>query len=415
MPQVRLKPRKARPFYGRHPWVLDAAIAGVTEHPSDGDIVDLVNERSEFIARGILNSRSRIRVRLYTWNEDEQLDAQFWRGRLAAAIALRRQIGYYDSEGGCRLVNSEADGLGGLVVDRYGPYLAMHVTALAMERRIDELLPILADLTNARGIIVRADESMAKREGLILAAAKAPEGDAAFDAKPGKAVREPLRTWGDVPTEPVFVIENGLKFGVDLTGGQKTGFYFDQRENRRVAAGYCRDRNVLDVCTYTGGFALTAAKLGEAKEVTAIDSSSRALALARANAELNGLTNVRFEQGDAFKTLATYYAEGRKFGVVILDPPKFAADRRALDDAIRAYERLNTSAINLLEPGGFLVTCSCTGSVTREDFMYILASAGARTKRNVQFLETRGAAPDHPVSASCLETEYLKCFICRIN
>jgi 23S rRNA (cytosine1962-C5)-methyltransferase len=415
MPQVHLKPRKARPFYGRHPWVLDAAIAGVTDHPADGDVVDLVSERGEFIARGILNSRSRIRVRLYTWQEDEAIDASFWRARLAAAVALRRQLGYYNAEGGCRLVNSEADGLGGLVVDRYGPYLVANVTALAVERRIDEILPILAELCDARGIIVRADESMAKREGLILPAPVVAEGSEGPDAKVGKAVREPLRTWGEVPSEPVFVVENGLKFGVDLAGGQKTGFYFDQRENRRAAAGYCRGRSVLDVCTYTGGFALTAAKVGEAKEVTAIDTSSRALALARANAELNGLTNVRFEQGDCFKTLATYGAEGRKFGVVILDPPKFAAERRALDDAMRAYERLNQSAVNLLEPGGYLVTCSCTGSVTREDFSYILASVAARTRRHVQILEMRGAAPDHPVSASCLETEYLKCFICRVT
>jgi 23S rRNA (cytosine1962-C5)-methyltransferase len=224
-----------------------------------------------------------------------------------------------------------------------------------------------------------------------------------------------LRTWGDIPTEPVFVVENGLKFGVDVVGGQKTGFYFDQRENRRAAAAYCRGKSVLDVCTYTGGFALTCAKLGEAKEVTAIDSSARALVLADANTKLNGLTNVNFVQGDCFKTLAAYNMEGRKFGMVVLDPPKFAAERRALDDAIRAYERLNTSAINLLEPGGILVTCSCTGSVTREDFSYILASVAARTRRHLQILEMRGAAPDHPVSASCLETEYLKCFICRVG
>lgn len=400
MPQVRLKPRKARPFYGRHPWVLDTAIAGVTEYPRDGDVVDLVSEHGEFIARGVLNSRSRIRVRLYSWHAEEQLDADFWRSRLTSAVELRRRIGYLTPAGGCRLVNSEADGLGGLIVDRYGEHLVVHVTALAMQHRLDELLPILQDLVQPRGIVVRADEAMAKREGLAL-----PEG----------AVGNVLRTVGDVPSEAAFIEEHGLRFGVDLTGGQKTGFFLDQRENRKAAAAYMQDLSVLDVCCYSGGFALAASKLGGAREVLGIDTAQRAVALARANTELNGIKNVRFETGDAFKTIQAFNAEGRKFGAVVLDPPKFAANRQALPDALRAYERLNVGAINLLEMGGILVTCSCTGGVSREDFTYILAEAAARTRRPLQILETRGAAPDHPFSASCLETEYLKCFICRVS
>ncbi|MBA4019832.1 MAG: class I SAM-dependent rRNA methyltransferase [Pirellula sp.] len=400
MPQVRLKPRKARPFFGRHPWVLDTAIAGVTEYPRDGDVVDLVSEHGEFIARGVLNSRSRIRVRLYSWHAEEQLDADFWRSRLESAVALRRRIGYLAPAGGCRLVNSEADGLGGLIVDRYGEHLVVHVTALAMQHRLDEILPILQDLVQPRGIVVRADEAMAKREGLAL-----PEG----------AVGNVLRTVGEVPTEAAFIEEHGLRFGVDLTGGQKTGFFLDQRENRKAAAAYMQDLSVLDVCCYSGGFALAASKLGGAREVLGIDTAQRAVALARANAELNGIKNVRFETGDAFKTIQAFNVEGRKFGAVVLDPPKFAANRQALPDALRAYERLNVGAINLLEMGGILVTCSCTGGVSREDFTYILAEAAARTRRPLQILETRGPAPDHPFSASCLETEYLKCFICRVG
>lgn len=400
MPQVRLKPRKARPFYGRHPWVLDAAIAGVTEHPADGDVVDLQADDGKFIARGVINSRSRIRVRLYTWREDEPLDAAFWRSRLTAAIELRRTLGLaFDLDGACRLVNSEADGLGGLIVDRYGKYLVVHVTALAIERRLDELLPILQELCSPAGIIVRADEAMAKREGLKLG--EGTTGDL-------------LRTVGDIPTESVFIAEHGLRFGVDLAGGQKTGFFLDQRENRRAAASYLHGRSVLDVCCYTGGFSIAAAKLGGAKEVLGVDASSRAVTLAQANAELNGLANVKFETGDCFKTLQRFNEEKRKFGGVILDPPKFAANRQALNEAMRAYSRLNGLALQALEPGGILVTCSCTGSVTREDFLYIVAEAAANAKRHVQILETRGAAADHPIAASCLETEYLKCFICRV-
>ncbi|MCE9603818.1 MAG: class I SAM-dependent rRNA methyltransferase [Planctomycetia bacterium] len=411
MPQVRLKPRKARPFFGRHPWVLDAAIAAITERPADGDVVDLVTERNEFIARGILNSRSRIRVRLYTWHEDEALDAAFWQRRIAAAVELRRQLGYLNVEGACRLVNNEADGLGGLIVDRYGPYLVVHVTALAIERRLDEILPILIEVCRThgcapRGILVRADEAMAKREGLVLPLAAAGESPRANNI---------LRTWGELPTEAITIDEHGLRYGVDLLGGQKTGFFLDQRENRRIAASYMRDRTVLDVCCYTGGFSMSAAKLGGAREVLGIDTSARAVALATANAELNGLTNFRFETGDAFKTVAAFGAEGRKFGAVVLDPPKFAANRTALPEALRAYERLNVGALNLLEPGGILVTCSCTGAVTREDFVHILAEAAARARRPLQILEGRGPAPDHPFSVSCLETEYLKCFICRVG
>ncbi len=401
MPQVRLKPRKARPFYGRHPWVLDAAIAGVTEHPADGDVVDLQADDGRFIARGVINSRSRIRVRLYTWREDEPLDAAFWRSRLTAAIELRKTLGLADDlDGACRLVNSEADGVGGLIVDRYGKHLVVHVTALAIERRLDELLPILQELCQPAGIVVRADEAMAKREGLKLG-----EG----------ATGDLLRTVGEVPTETVFIAEHGLRFGVDLAGGQKTGFFLDQRDNRRAAAAYLAGRSVLDVCCYTGGFSIAAAKLGGAREVLGIDTSSRAVTLAQANAELNGLANVKFETGDCFKTLARFNDEKQKFGAVILDPPKFAAHRQALPEAMRAYARLNGAALQALEPGGILVTCSCTGSVTREDFLYIVAEAAANAKRHVQILETRGAAADHPIAASCLESEYLKCFICRVG
>lgn len=397
---VRLKPRKARPFYGRHPWVLDAAIAAVSDRPADGDVVDLTADDGRFIARGVINSRSRIRVRLYTWQEDEPLDGAFWRRRLTAAVELRRSLGLTNPDEACRLVNSEADGLGGLIVDRYGRYLVVHVTALAVERRLEELLPILVELCEPQAIIVRADEAMAKREGLRV-------GD--------ESTGDLLRTWGEVPTEAVFIAEHGLRFGVDLAGGQKTGFFLDQRENRRAAASYLRDRSVLDVCCYTGGFSLAAAKLGGAREVLGIDSSSRAVTLAKANAELNGATNVHFETGDFFKTLHRFAEEGRRFGGIVLDPPKFAAHRQALPEAFRAYERLNAAALSLLEPGGILVTCSCTGSVGREDFLHIVAESASRAKRHVQVLETRGAAPDHPIAASCLETEYLKCFICRAS
>jgi 23S rRNA (cytosine1962-C5)-methyltransferase len=391
--QVCLKPRKVRPFFGRHPWVLDTAIARIEGQAADGDIVDLISDKGRFVARGLFNSKSRIRVRLYSWSAAEPLDDALWRRRLETAVALRRDLGYTDPQGAARLVFSEADGLSGLIVDRYGEFLAIQATALAMAQRLDRLTPMLVELVRPRGIVLRNERGLAQIEGVYL-----PEG----------------LHWGEMPEGPVFIEEHDLHYGVDLREGQKTGFYLDQRENRRAAASYCRGRRVLDLFCYSGGFGLCALKLGGAKEVLAVDGSQKALALAQANAELNGLSNIRFQAGDGFQTLDALRTAGERFGAIVLDPPKFARSRAALDDALMAYHRLNRSAAELLEPGGILITCSCSGHVTREDFLHMLAGVAQRSGRDIQVLEQRGAASDHPVGASCLETEYLKCFICRV-
>jgi 23S rRNA (cytosine1962-C5)-methyltransferase len=391
--QVVLKPRKARPFFGRHPWVLDTAVDRVQGDPADGDIVDLLTDGGKFVARGLFNSRSRIRVRLLTWNIAQPIDDPLWRHRLASAVQLRRQIGYDNPAGAVRLVFSEADGLSGLIVDRYADFLAVQVTALAMAIRLPALTPILVDLVGPRGIVIRTEKGVAQAEGIEL--------------------RDGLY-WGQMPDGPVFIQENGLRYGIDLAEGQKTGFYLDQRENRRVAAGYFGGRRVLDMFCYSGAFSLNAALNGHAAEVLAYDSSQKAVMLARANAELNGLANVRFNVADGFAALESLAAAHERFGGIILDPPKFARSRQAVDDALRAYHRLNRLAVDLLEPGGILVTCSCSGHVTREDFLYMLVGVAQQTGRDLQILEQRGAAPDHPVSATCLESEYLKCFICRV-
>ncbi len=388
-----LRPRKARPFFGRHPWVLDSAIDRLEGSPAPGDVVDLLTDKGKFVARGIFNPQSRIRLRLYTWSPGQPLDEGFWQAQIARAVAWRRQLGYDQPQGAARLVFSEADGISGLIVDRYGEYLSVQTTALAMAQRLPMLVPLLVAETGARGVVVRHERGTAQAEGI-----EAVEGVA----------------WGKSPEGPVFIEEHGLRYGVDLREGQKTGFYLDQRENRRAAAAYLRGRHVLDVCCYSGGFGLCALALGGAREVMAIDTSERATALARANAELNGLA-INTETGDAFALIDRLASEGRRFGGVILDPPKFARSRQSLPDALRAYHRLNRRAVDLLEPDGILVSCSCTGQVTREDFLDMLAGVAQQTGRDVQILEQRGAAPDHPVSASCLETEYLKCFICRVG
>ena len=391
---VILKPKRARPFFGRHPWVLDAAVLRVEGDPTDGAVVDLATHDGQFVARGLFNSASRLRVRLYAFDPATKLDAGFWRSRLEAAVRLRRTLGLDAPEGAARLVNSEGDDLSGLIVDRYGAYLAVQVTALAMACRLETICDALCDLVGPQGILLRgAERGLATLEGLHLA---------------DRVVR------GAAPPGPIFVAERGLRFGVDLTEGQKTGSYLDQRDNRHAAAAYARGRRVLDMFCYAGGFSVACAVAGRAASVLAVDSSAKAAALARANADLNGAANIAVETADAFEKLDALKAAGERFGMVVLDPPKFARSRASLDDALRAYHRINRVAADLLEPGGILVTCSCSGSVSRDDFLQMLAGVAQRARRPIQLLECRGAAPDHPVSASCLEGEYLKCVIARV-
>jgi 23S rRNA (cytosine1962-C5)-methyltransferase len=391
---VVLKPKRARPFFGRHPWVLDSAILRVDGDPADGDVVDLTTHDGLFVARGLWNGVSKIRVRLYAFNAATKLDTALWRSRLEAAVALRRSLGFDDRGGACRLVNSEGDDLSGLIVDRYGDWLAVQVTALAMASRLEELCDLLDAIVAPRGILLRgAERGLSKLEGLHL---------------PDRLVR------GTAPDGPVFVTEHGLRFGIDLTEGQKTGFYLDQRDNRRAAGRHARGRRVLDMFCYSGGFSLACAVPGQAASVLAVDSSAKATALAKANAELNGAATITVETADAFKKLDALKAAGEPFGMVILDPPKFARSRASLEEAMRAYHRINRLAVDLLEPGGILVTNSCSGAVARDDFLMMLAGVAQRSGRSLQLLEVRGAAADHPVSVSCLDGEYLKCVIARV-
>ena len=391
---VILKPKRARPFFGRHPWVLDSAVQRVEGTPTDGGVVDLATHDGKFVGRGLWNASSRLRVRLYTFDPGVKLDAALWRSRLETAVGLRRALGLDDRAGAARLVNSEGDDLSGLIVDRYGDFLAVQVTALAMAQRLDTVCDVLEELERPRGILLRgAERGLSKLEGLQL---------------PDRLMR------GAAPPGPIFVAEHGLKFGVDLTEGQKTGYYLDQRDNRQAAARYAKSRRVLDMFCYAGGFSVACAVSGGARSVLAVDSSAKATALAKANADLNGAANVAVETADAFEKLDALKGAGERFGMVVLDPPKFARSRASLDDALRAYHRINRVAVDLLEPGGFLTTCSCSGSVSRDDFLQMLAGVAQRSGRPIQILECRGAAADHPVSASCLEGEYLKCVIARV-
>jgi 23S rRNA (cytosine1962-C5)-methyltransferase len=395
--RVVLQPKRARPFYGRHPWVYSGAIAAVEGEPADGGVVDLVAHGGHFVARGLYNSQSKIRVRLYAWDADTQLDHHFFRDQLAAAIRLRRDLHLLNPLGGCRLVNSEGDGLSGCTVDRYRGWLVLQFTSLGLAQRREMFADLLAELLQPDGIYLRTERGVGQLEGLEL-----QDG--------------PLR--GQPPEEPIEIEEFGLfsplTFLVNLAEGQKTGYYLDQHDNHRAVARVAKGRRVLDAFCYSGGFGLHAARAG-ATEVIGVDQSEPALELARRNAQRNGLTQVSFVRADVFAHLDALVSQGQRFGLVVLDPPKFARERRAVDEALRGYRRLQTLALRLLGPDGFLVTCCCSGLITADMLEDLLAQVAADARRDVQVLERRGSAADHPVSVACLESHYLKCLITRVR
>jgi 23S rRNA (cytosine1962-C5)-methyltransferase len=390
--RVVLRQRRARPFYGRHPWVFAGAIATVEGDPIDGAEVDLVADSGTFVARGYYNSQSKIRVRLYAWDQDRPLDPAFFRERLESALGLRRDLGMEGAGRACRLVCSEGDGLSGLTVDRYDRWLVVQFTALGLAQRREMLGELLRELTGTEGIYLRTERGIGQLEGLEL-----QDG--------------PL--CGNLPSVPVRIEEDGVGFLVNLGEGQKTGFYLDQRDNRRAVARVAAGRTVLDAFCYSGGFGLHAARAG-AREVLGIDQSEPALALARENARSNGL-RVEFEQADVFKRLAELVSDQRRFGLIVLDPPKFARTRNALDEALRGYRRLHALVLRLAERNGFLVTCCCSGLITTAMLESQLAELAAEEKREIQVLERRGPSPDHPISVACLESDYLKCLITRVH
>lgn len=394
VPRVVIRPRRARPFFARHPWVFVTSIDRVEGEPEPGAEVQVVSQEGQPIARGLYNPHSAIRVRLYRWDSGP-LDHAFWSSRIENAVRLRRQTLDLISPGtACRLVYSESDGLSGLTVDRYDRWLVAQFTSMALLRRSDELLAILQHATSAEGIVVRIDRGIAGQEGM--------------EPSSGTGL-------GSLPTEPVVIVENDLKFEVDLSAGQKSGFYLDQRENRRAVSRYARDRRMLDLFCYSGGFSMNALRHGAASHSLGIDSSRQAIETARRNAVANQIASARFEEADVFETLDRLRAARETFGLVVCDPPKFARNPRAVPEALKGYLRLNRAAVDVLEPDGILATCTCSGLVDRGLFLDVLGQVAEQSGRPIQILEQRGQAPDHPVSASCLETEYLTCVIARVG
>jgi len=388
---VVLLPKKARPFYGRHPWVFPGAISHVEGDPEDGDEVLLIAHGGQPVARGFFNSQSKLRVRLYSWKPEIAIDRDFFHGRIAEALKLRRDLGLDDPEGACRLINSEGDGLSGLTVDRFADWLIVQFTSMGMARRQGIIVECLLDLFRPRGIYLRTERGIGSLEGLEL-----------HDGP----------VWGEEPHGPIRIREGGLEFLVHLREGQKTGYYLDQRDNRQFVAKLARGKSVLDAFCYSGGFALHAAKAGAAK-VLGLDQSEPALELARKNAQINNLP-AEFRKGEIFAELAKLKESGEKFGLIILDPPKFARTRGAIEEALSGYRRLQTLGMELLEKDGYLVICCCSGLITMEQLEELVQQVSTSLKKEVQIVLKSGAAPDHPVEITCRESAYLKCLVMRV-
>ena len=371
---------------GGHPWIFSNEVDAWEGGIEDGGIADVVDHRGAFLGRAYVNRHSLICARLLTRGRDE-VDTAFFVKRLERARRLRETV--YPAEPAVRLVYGESDQLPGLVVDRYGDVLSVQVLTLGMERRLVELREALEQVFNPKGAVLVADSPLRTLEGL--------------DQR-----REVW--WGDVP-ERVPVQVGGFALEADLLHGQKTGLFLDQRENRRRAESRARGRTALDLFCYQGEWAMHLAR-GGATSVLAVDSSEPALALARENVARNGLgSNVEILRMDAYEALRRLEREGRRFGIITLDPPALIKSRRAIAAGARAYREHNRLAMNLLEEDGVLVTCSCSHHLDDDMFRQVLLEAARAAKRPMRVLDWAGEAPDHPRLLAVPETHYLKCAI----
>ncbi len=397
---VVLKRGRDKPVRNRHPWIFSGAIHHMEGDLQDGDLVRVVDGHGQYLATGYLNRRSQIVVRLLTWDADESVGVDFWRRRLQRAITGRASLAEDPATNAYRLVHAEADGLPGLVVDRYADFLVVQCLTMGIARRRDQIVALLADpssfpgqdLPALAGIYARDDVDVRRKEGLPLESG-------------------PL--WGTEPPDLVEIAEHGRRFLVDLKRGHKTGFYLDQRGNRRRTGAYCGGADVLNAFAYTGGFGVYACQAG-AQSVVNVETSSEALALAKENLALNGCAPQEMVVGDVFQVLRGYRDEGRTFDLVILDPPKFATSQAQLMDASRGYKDVNLLALKLLRSGGCLMTFSCSGRVGADLFQKIVFGACVDAGRDVQILEQMTQGPDHPVLLTFPESAYLKGFVCRV-
>ncbi len=394
MDSLLLKPDREKSLLRRHPWIFSGAIERVTGDPPSGATVTVCAADGTPLASAAFSPQSQIAARVWSFSPEEVIDASFFHRRLQRSLALRSSL-LASRSAALRLVNAESDGLPGLVVDRYGDYLVCQFLSAGAEFWKKEIVAALMELTAIRNVYERSDVDVRAKEGL-------PQTSGVLAGEP--------------PPESVVIEEYECRFAVDIQRGHKTGFYLDQRENRRLLSEYAEGREVLNCFAYTGGFAVWALR-GGALRVTNVDTSASALEVARHNIELNGLEGARVdnETGDVFHVLRQYRDARRQFDLIVLDPPKFAEARSQVEGATRGYKDINLLAFKLLRPGGVLFTFSCSGLILPDLFQKIVAGAALDSGRAARILRRLTQAPDHLVALNFPEGEYLKGLVCQVD
>jgi len=379
--QVVLRKNEEHRILAGHQWVFSNEISSIKGEPEPGDIVEVLNHQNRFLAVGFFNPHSLIAVRILSSQHDE-ISFSFFEKRISQAQQLRKKL--FPQSDVYRLIHSESDFLPGLVVDKYNEYLSIQTLSFGMDKRLQLLCDVLESVFHPRAIVECNDSTLRSLEHL-----------------PQK--RDVLRGTLD----ETIIVEHGLKFKVDLLKGQKTGFFLDQRENRKAIRRIVRNAVVLDCFCYEGGFSLNAVA-GKAKNVRGVDQSSSAVSKARVNAHINDAGGVDFEAADVFDYLRRLVDEQARFDVVIQDPPSFTKSKKNVTTALRGYKQINELALQMINTGGFLVSASCSHHITQESFLTAIEHAAQKAGRRIQLLELSGASPDHPVLPSMPETSYLK-------
>jgi 23S rRNA (cytosine1962-C5)-methyltransferase len=386
-----LKPGREKSLKRRHPWVFSGAVARVDGNPEAGETIEVRSADGEWLALAAYSPQSQIRARAWSWSETA-IDASFFIRRVEDAATARTALGIDRVSDGMRLIHAEADGLPGVIADRYGETVVVQLLSTGADRWRDAIADALCGLPGVQRVWERSDADARQLEGL--------------EPRTGLLRGKPL------PGSPV-IEEHGLKFKVEVDAGHKTGFYLDQRDNRLLLRNLAAGKDVLDCFSYTGGFTLNALR-GGAKSVMTIDSSGLALDAARANAQLNGLPDAEYLEADVFQTLRKLRDQNRSFDVIVLDPPKLAPTAAHAERASRAYKDVNLFALKMLRPGGHLMTYSCSGGIAPDLFQKIVAGAALDAKVDARVEMWLHAAADHPVALNFPESEYLKGLLCRV-
>lgn len=394
MKTVFLKKGREASLLRKHPWVFSGAVQNVNPKPKTGETVLIATASGEAVAVGAYSAKSQIRVRVWSFNPSEEIDAGFFRERLQAAFYKRRQFKLEEQTNALRLVNAEADGLPGLIVDRYDEFIVMQILSAGMEYWKNTIVQLLQEELKPAGIYERSDADVRKKEGL-----RQRKG----------------RLTGEEPPDKIEIKENDLRFWVDVKNGHKTGFYLDQRENRALLRQLAAGKEVLNCFAYTGGFGLSAAG-GQAEHIVNVEAVGDLVEQTAANVALNGFDARRFEhiKGDVFQVLRNFADQGRTFDVIVLDPPKFADRQSNLARAGRGYKDINFQAFKLLKPGGYLFTFSCSGLMKPDLFRKIVSDAALDAGRNAQILRFLSQAADHPIVLNIPESEYLKGLLLKV-